>query len=201
MKIRRILIACFAFFVAKNISAQVLTDTLTVEGKPVRMQKMTLKCGFWWPEDSRWKHLERTYTLHIIDKKALSDKKKGELRSDALGYYAWSDNSWDKFDDIDENAFWLISDNDVDFGTQDVCSIKRGCRGRATYKIKLRNIRRGIDRATLSMVVETGDFYAINTGPGRKDDYEDPAWPGDVPSDRSRCEVLQYRKPPERIGF
>lgn len=200
MNICRIILLCFAFFVTENINAQVLTETVTVDGKSISIQKLTLTCGYWTPVDSHWQHFDRTYTLHIIDENALQSIGY-RPRVSGLGWYAWSDNSWNEFDIIDENVIWLQRETHIEFGTQTTCSLRRGCRDRATFEIALSLYMRGIERATLDMVVETGNYQAFLQGPGRSDDYEDPVWPGDIPSDRAKCQLLQYRKPPARIGF
>lgn len=197
----KILLALFAFFnVVENISAQVISETVMVESKPIRMQKLTLSCGYWAPEDRHWKQIERIYTLHIIDNEALRSIGASP-RIKGLGWYAWSDNSWNKFSSITENVFWLTSERDIDFGTQSTCSLRRGCRDMAPFEITLNYYDKGINRSTLEMMIETGNYSASLKGLGQSADYEDPVWPSDIPSDRGKCKLLQYRKPPERIGF
>lgn len=204
MGIQKILVACIAFVVWDNLAAQVVTETLKVEGKTVRMQKLSMACDYWAPPSDDiegWHRVQRTYTLHIIDKDALSTAKQRELRPQALGWYAWSSNEWLKFDYIDENAVWLKNETGIDFPQQSLCSRKYGCRYMATFEITLDRWKMGVDRSTLNIVTIEGEYSGTKKdGKGRSDEYDDPIWPH-KPKSPEICRLIQYKQPPERLGF
>jgi hypothetical protein len=157
-------IAVLLLMAASTTSGQVVDTTVTIDGKKVGMQKLTIDCV-----SQRWrrdegpanvispvnvtpdrlhKTIKREYTLHLLDLTALSADRRRDVRPEANGWYSWTHSEWSEFVSIDENEIVLFKEGDDDWFTAATmcdtaeCPLTKGVqlknRNTATYAIEAR---------------------------------------------------------------
>lgn len=174
---------------------QILRDSITINGKSIDIQTFSLECDMpIMPSEAKpyWSFENRIYTIHLSDTGRLSADEIKQLRPNQLGFFAWSTNEWNNFARIGENILWLFEANDFGYGGQFITSS-------GNTVLYLKNFRLGIHRSTLT--VEPDGIFSCVTGstitPCGKIDKKSY----DFPRKKGICQVVEYKKPPQRIGF
>jgi len=156
-------------------------EEIKVGERKIPMQKLTLRCG-----NVNWEtgvEADVDLTLHLIKMSAVPDNVN--VRVAANGIFWWDSNKWEKFEKVEENK--IILNTDLELGDRVSVSTGRvvsgGC-GRGW---------RTLDRNTLilenDIEMRSAGSNSICRSPLR------------TMTKSSKCEVVKYRAPPERIGF
>ncbi|MDM8347684.1 hypothetical protein P8H27_02070 [Pseudomonas sp. sp1636] len=191
-------------FLPLPVMAEILHSKITIGGQTVEIQKLTIECPVYLVLNSGWQHVNREYTLHILNPKLINSNQWNSVKVENYGYYAWSNNTWNRFSSVEGNVFWLTDKEHIYIGTNSDSCISNTCTTTYDADVFIRFARRGIARNSLEMVYEH-DGYSCKylKGPGMSlycAEYNDlKKW--EIPQDRTQCKLTKYKRPPEKIGF
>lgn len=195
--------------VGVDVSGQVLDQTVLVDGKSVSVQRFTADCiriapksyvdldSIRYTSDVGWEKVSRKYTVHLIDKSMLDFNRRLNLRPEAEGWYSWKVNKWYRFYSITENALWFEEPVDFAIGFAMIRHCWAGGCRREHTPVFVSDYKWGIERSKLQPILSysANGVYWSQFNRWHK---ADGSWP--VPTG-SKCSIIEYQEPPQRVGF
>lgn len=162
--------------------AQVIDDTIKIGSTDVELQRLTLQCG---GLDRRFQPGTKSFTIHLLNMKKVPDGTK--VRPAAHGWFEWDSNEWHEFANINENHILLWRFDPWWTGrSYSACSDARLTINRSTLEATS-EIRRDAECTRDNVPAAPAAAALLDSG-GR---YKSS----------SKCEIVKYQPPPQRIGF
>ena len=196
------------FFVSIPLCAQVLVGSAKIGDSEYRQQRLTLSCPTF-DTNKGWKPEKYVITLHILDNPTTYISKN---MPDKHGYYSFLSNKWWPFDEINTNKIVIfekeisrIREYIADGRTKGGTYVKKGDQVYSSFPHQQTcgTLTTFIDRNSLELVAETSDSIPrmeIKSGIMTKCEGMD-IWPEEKTQVKSQCQILEYKPPPNRIGF
>lgn len=196
------------FLIPTSLCAQVLLGSIKVGSDEYKQQRLTLSCPTF-NSKKGWEPERYVITLHILNNPSDHIAKNFP---EMHGYYSYSSNKWWPFEAMDTNKISIytreiprIRQYVADGRTRGGVYVKKGEEVYSSFSHQRTcgNITTYIDRNSLELVTETTDSIPrmeIKSGIMTKCEDMD-MWPDEKTQVKAQCQILEYKSPPNRIGF